>query len=340
MLLSSAGNPKRCTLTQPPRPSAASALQHRHRHQHQRRERRPQQHVEHRQHDRQDRRDRRPTGPATAASRASSAWASDPPTTAPGSTECTESRSASTVSKASAEAGLASSDHRPLGQAAVGCRPASADTTPGVSTIARCMSSARPVGADHAGRIGQPAGEVRGKGLVAGDRFGLAPGTARSATARSVCPAGRCQQPRARRSTTVATQSRTAAPPRRRSRCHVPLVGEGFRADVRNERPEQPLPEQRQQRRQHQQDEHRRHHQTRDAACTPRLRVLGDDANSRVSSASTTVALLATIAGPARRTAASSARHGALSVAAATPRGSARSAAAHSWCPPRTPARW
>ena len=40
-----------------------------------------------------------------------------------------------------------------------------------------------------------------------------------------------------------------------------------------------------------------------DAACTPRLRVLGDDANSSVSNASTTVALLATIAGPALRTA-------------------------------------
>ena len=34
------------------------------------------------------------------------------------------------------------------------------------------------------------------------------------------------------------------------------------------------------------------------AACTPRLRVLGDDASSRVSSASTTVALLAMMAGP------------------------------------------
>ena len=39
------------------------------------------------------------------------------------------------------------------------------------------------------------------------------------------------------------------------------------------------------------------------AACTPRLRVLGDDASTSVSSASTTVALLARIAGPAWRTA-------------------------------------
>ena len=41
------------------------------------------------------------------------------------------------------------------------------------------------------------------------------------------------------------------------------------------------------------------------AACTPRLRVLGDEANTKVSRASTTVALLARIAGPARRTATS-----------------------------------
>ncbi len=39
------------------------------------------------------------------------------------------------------------------------------------------------------------------------------------------------------------------------------------------------------------------------AARAPRLRVLGVDANSKVSNASTTVALLATIAGPATRTA-------------------------------------
>ena len=44
-----------------------------------------------------------------------------------------------------------------------------------------------------------------------------------------------------------------------------------------------------------------------EAACTPRLRVVGDCASSRVSSASTTVALLATIAGPAQRTAVCSA---------------------------------
>ena len=35
-----------------------------------------------------------------------------------------------------------------------------------------------------------------------------------------------------------------------------------------------------------------------DAACTPRLRVLGDEASTSVSRASTTVALLARIAGP------------------------------------------
>ena len=39
------------------------------------------------------------------------------------------------------------------------------------------------------------------------------------------------------------------------------------------------------------------------AACTPRLLVVGDWASSRVSRAKTTVALLATIAGPAHRTA-------------------------------------
>ncbi len=39
------------------------------------------------------------------------------------------------------------------------------------------------------------------------------------------------------------------------------------------------------------------------AANAPRLRVLGVEANSRVSNASTTVALLATMAGPAMRTA-------------------------------------
>jgi len=44
-----------------------------------------------------------------------------------------------------------------------------------------------------------------------------------------------------------------------------------------------------------------------DAACTPRLLVLGAAANTKVSRASTTVALLAMIAGPARRTATSSA---------------------------------
>ena len=43
------------------------------------------------------------------------------------------------------------------------------------------------------------------------------------------------------------------------------------------------------------------------AACTPRLRVLGAEANNSVSRASTTVALLATIAGPAVRTAVCSA---------------------------------
>ena len=40
-----------------------------------------------------------------------------------------------------------------------------------------------------------------------------------------------------------------------------------------------------------------------DAACTPRLRVVGEAASSSESRASTTVALLARIAGPANRTA-------------------------------------
>ena len=43
------------------------------------------------------------------------------------------------------------------------------------------------------------------------------------------------------------------------------------------------------------------------AACTPRLRVVGDSASSNDSSASTTVALLATMAGPAKRIAVNSA---------------------------------
>jgi len=46
-------------------------------------------------------------------------------------------------------------------------------------------------------------------------------------------------------------------------RCQIPLSVRGFCADVRNERPEQPLPEQRRQRWQYQQDEHCRHHQPR-----------------------------------------------------------------------------
>ena len=68
-----------------------------------------------------------------AAALASRAWASDPPTSAPGSTACTESRSASMVLNASSDAGSASrtTDHwvRPPGTAPAGF----AETTPGVA---------------------------------------------------------------------------------------------------------------------------------------------------------------------------------------------------------------
>ena len=86
------------------------------------------------------------------------------------------------------------------------------------------------------------------------------------------------------------------------TRCQITAVCKGFGPDARDEWPEQPRP----------------HSTSRggstsstniaattrpDAACTPRLRVLGEEASTNVSRASTTVALLATIAGPAWRTA-------------------------------------
>ena len=171
--------------------------------------------------------------------------------------------------------------------------------------MARCSSAARPVPPIDAGRVGQSAGEVGGNGVVAGDRFGLDAELLGLRQARWACRESRI----ARTASSGSTRWRPgpdAAPRRRRS-------GATHRSSTVSESPGCGMNGQ----------NSRTPHSASSggstssentaattrpvAACTPRLRVLGADANSRVSSASTTVALLATIAGPAVRTAVCSA---------------------------------
>ena len=141
------------------------------------------------------------------------------------------------------------------------------------------MSAARSVGADDAGGVGQPAGEVRRKSLVAADRFGLHPELLGLRQAGRCGQAARCTAPRARRwrpSRRVPGLRATASA----MRCQIPLSVRGFAPTCGMNGQNSRLP--------NSASSGGSTSSTNtaattspDAACTPRLRVLGDEANTK-----------------------------------------------------------
>jgi hypothetical protein len=138
------------------------------------------------------------------------------------------------------------------------------------------------------------------EGLVSAHRFRLHPelsvcerpiGVAEQSGAQHRKPGdGHASDPAGLRATASAT------------RCQMPLSVTGFAPTLGMNGQNSLRPNKPEQLRQHQSTNTAA--TTRpDAACTPRLRVLGEEASTSVSSARTTVALLANIAGPACRTA-------------------------------------
>ena len=187
-------------------------------------------------------------------------------------------------------------------------------------------------------RVGsvRPLGKVRRQCLVAADRLGLHP------ELLGLRQADRCaQQSGAQQRQSGDRHHRdTARPPCHRLGDAVPdsAVGKGFRSDLRDERPEQPLTEQGQQ------------WAAAPAGRTPR-RPPDPTRPARRDCGCSATTRTAASAAPAPRWRCSRgsrvlpgaprcrARRG-DSRCGPTPLGNARSAAARSWCPPRTPARW
>ena len=211
-----------------------------------------------------------------------------------------------------------------------------AETTPGVVGDGALDIGGAARWRDDSGGVGETAGEMRCQGFISADRLRL------HAELLGLRQADGCaQQPGAQHGQSRDRDDGDATRPAgHRIGDAVPdaAFGKGFRTDVWDERPEQPLPAQRQQRGQHQQHEVRRDEEARRG-----LHAEAAGARRRGEHQRQQGQHHRRVAGqrsPARRCAPPPATRRGDRRCCPTPRGSAKSAAVHSWCPPRTPARW